>query len=170
MGFGIDFGTTNSAVVYNENTLLDTGAGRPFPSVVAIENVTGEVFCGHDAKRKVGELVAGDWTVITSVKRHLDRGSDFRAGDRTFGPRQIAAELFRALARHVEANPARVRLKLLTEAVISIPVGFPPAKRRLLREAAGDAGIAITDFVSEPHCRVFKLSGTLGRCKARRNL
>src|SRR5437763_16835631 len=91
MGFGIDFGTTNSAVVYNETTRLDTGADRPFPSVVAIDNMTGKVVaCGQAAKAKIGELTENDCTVITSVKRHIERGNLFRAGDRTFGPREIA--------------------------------------------------------------------------------
>lgn len=35
MAVGIDFGTTNSAVVYNRNQLLDESDERPLPSLVA---------------------------------------------------------------------------------------------------------------------------------------
>jgi molecular chaperone DnaK len=162
MGFGIDFGTTNSAVVYDQTTLLDTGGNRPFPSVVAIDNVTGDVLCGHQAKERRGELSDGDWTVITSVKRHLDRGTVFRAGARTFAPRQIAAELFKALATHVRANVHRSRGESLGAAVVSIPVGFAPARRRMLREAAHDVGVSVADFVSEPTAAYFGCKELLG--------
>ena len=54
--FGIDFGTTSSAVV-GINRLKDTAKivkygdeeGLPIPSTVAIDKKTGEVFTGRDA-------------------------------------------------------------------------------------------------------------------------
>ena len=163
MGFGIDFGTTNCAVVFDQDVLLDVGGGdRPFPSVVAIENLTGEVMCGPRAKDQRGELAANDWTVVTSVKRQLGKGLVVRAGTRGFDPVDVAAELFRGLAAHVDANAARVRNQKLTEAVVSIPVGFPPDRRRLLREAARRAGITITSFVSEPTAAYLQCAQELG--------
>jgi molecular chaperone DnaK (HSP70) len=78
MAFGIDFGTTNSEVVHDQGTLLHTGAGRPFPSVFAVDNVTGDFICGLEAKRKAGVLTEGVLTVITSFKRHMDQ--QFLAG------------------------------------------------------------------------------------------
>ncbi len=44
--FGVDFGTTNSAVVgrlRRNQTCYDDGYGQPFPSLVAVSETTGEV-------------------------------------------------------------------------------------------------------------------------------
>jgi molecular chaperone DnaK len=44
----------------------------------------------------------------------------------------------------------------MDSAVVAIPIGFSPIKRRELRRAASDAGINILNFVSEPTAAVFK--------------
>lgn len=158
MAFGIDFGTTNSAVVWDANTLLDVGNERPFPSLVAIDKATGRVQTGRPAREQRERLEQDDFIVISSVKKYLGRPMTWRAGGRSWTPRMVACELFKGLRQLATDKGDLTRHTPLDEAVVSIPVGFKPERRRELRAAAADAGIKIVDFISEPtaaflHCR-----------------
>lgn len=79
--WGIDFGTTNSALFgyigrYGSNpapTNFDE-AGKPVPSVVAIDRANGQAFVGRDAKRR--HLNNPDqYAYIHSVKTVLEDDS-----------------------------------------------------------------------------------------------
>ena len=150
---GIDFGTTNSAAVAligNTSVNLDQG-GRPFPSVVAIDRVTGRVVArGLDAWEQ-RESLSEKCEVITSPKSYLDTNQVWKIGGQNWYPVDVAAEVFKGLVERIEPVSGKVR-----EATVSIPVGFAPAKRRELREAAKKAGLHITSFVSEPTAAVLK--------------
>ena len=155
MSFGIDFGTSNSAVVFNGVQRIDTGDGQPFPSVVAIDSNAGDdVVAGPDARRKRLELEGQDYVVVSSVKRHLldDRPLPSIQG-KQWTSVEVAAELFKALRRLTIQKLGGKQD--LTSAVVSVPVGFKAAARRRLREAAGRAGIHVTDFVHEPTAAYF---------------
>ena len=76
--FGIDFGTTSSAVVgymvmdhKPEKFLYGDQEGRPVPSVIAIDKTNGQVFTGRDAWDKKMEL-SESCEYISSVKTILD--------------------------------------------------------------------------------------------------
>jgi molecular chaperone DnaK len=158
MPFGIDFGTTNSAVVWDGNTLLDTGQEKPYPSVVAIDKATGKPVTGREAREQRERLEQEDYVVVTSVKKYLGRPISWRAGGVAWTPRMVATELFKGLKEHVKSRAELTRHTALKEAVVSIPVGFNADRRKELRAAALDAGIGILDFISEPtaaflHCR-----------------
>jgi len=155
MTFGIDFGTTNSAVVFNNSVRLDIAGDHPFPSVVAVDEMSGRVYTGMEAIALDGQP---GYHVVRSVKRFLESGSLFNVGNDAFHPKRLVTELFRGLRNHVAQNLDRTRNQSMDEAVVSIPVGFKASRRQLLREAALDAGLKITGFVSEPtaaylHCR-----------------
>lgn len=166
MAFGIDFGTTNSAVVFNEKTCLDTGAGAPFPSVVAVHRVTGEVICGPDAKRRKQDLQDNDYVVFSSVKSCLDRSGQLATvRGRAFTAEDVATELFTALKRHAANKSPLIGKAQLTAATVSIPVGFPAERRRRLRTAAQRAGIEIDAFVSEPSAAFLHCRGQMPECR-----
>lgn len=152
--FGIDFGTTNSAATALIGTnSLNIGEGlRPFPSVVAINKLTGRVVArGLDAWQKREEL-SDTCEVITSPKSYLGTKHVWKIGERDWFPVDIAAEVFKGLVEKIESA---VDGKI-SEATVSIPVGFAPSKRRELRQAAKKAGIHITSFVSEPTAAVLE--------------
>lgn len=153
--FGIDFGTTNSATVgyYLGNmTLFDGGQGLPFPSVIAIDKMTGEVVARGREVKAHHEEMSKDHVVIGSVKTFLGTETVWNIGPRTWTPTEVAAEIFKGLAGLVhDREQAR-----LENATVSIPVGFSPRKRRELRRAAEMAGLSISGFVSEPTAAVFK--------------
>lgn len=148
MAIGIDFGTTNSAVVYHRNQLLDENDERPLPSLVAIDPLTGDTLVGHEARKKRHDLARGSWHVVSSVKLALshDRAIAERQG-RKLNSTDISAILFGALRDRAERLFGTGKAK---EAVVSIPVGLRAGARRRVRAAAERAGIKILEFVSEP--------------------
>jgi molecular chaperone DnaK len=154
--YGIDFGTTNCATVgidvahvqrYGDNQ------GQPYPSIVAINKTTGEVKARGREARQHREQLAGSCEIITSVKTHLGTGKTWNIGGRTWTPEQIASEIFKGLKEQVQNISGGDGID---SALVSIPIGFNPAKRKELRQAATLAGIEIISFVSEPTAAVFK--------------
>ena len=154
--YGIDFGTTNSATIgidYEHVTRYGDDQGLPYPSIIAIDKITGEVkACGREARLK-REQLANSCEIISSVKTHLGTDKTWNIGGKTWSPRQVASEIFKGLKKQVSKKNGGEEME---SALVSIPIGFTPAKRKELREAALDAGIEINSFVSEPSAAVFK--------------
>lgn len=170
--FGIDFGTTNSAIVrYDEEYGLFKTIGDndddPIPSVVAVErlaidNQPQQVICGRAVKEKLLSLIEGRrHLVIQSVKTALASEARWQTASRLWDAQAIAAELFNALserARQVAGAP-------IEEAVIAIPIGFPIEKRAIIRQAAAAAGIRIAAFISEPTAAFIAHLDDLRHCR-----
>ena len=109
--FGIDFGTTNSAVV----SLSKTGAeimppihygddeGRPMPSVVAINKENGDKIIGRDAKDNRNSLIQTH-EYISSIKTDIDKNIKWNYGEKEFNPENIATEIFSNLKNRIERN------------------------------------------------------------------
>lgn len=150
--FGIDFGTTNCAIhgftkSGSNISYLKYGddKGNPFPSIVAIDKVTGEVFTGT-AARKIRNELADTCRVFSSVKTVIDEDINYDIAGKTWTPVMIATELFSMLKKEVKNRTDQD----LNKAVVAIPVGMSAIKRKKIREAAQNAGIKIKSFVSEP--------------------
>ena len=155
--YGIDFGTTSSAVVgymvmdhKPEQFLYGDDEGRPIPSVVAINKETGEVITGREAWDKKMEL-SETCQYISSVKSILDQDSIISIAGKEWTPVDVASELFKALKESVQERTGNE----FTSATVAIPIGFSPEKRDRLRVAASRAGIIIDSFVSEPTAAFF---------------
>ena len=153
--FGIDFGTTNSAVVaiteingekVGDPQTIGEDKFHPLPSFVAINKKTGEVKTGLDAKRTISD--SEEYKVFSSIKTVIDEDRSWEIAGRTWTQIDIAAELFKALKRNVEEKTAgKMKLK---NAVVAVPVGFSPKKKNNVRKAAREAGIKVSMFISEP--------------------
>ncbi len=149
--FGIDFGTTNSAVhsitaigdkVDDE---FDIGEnGLPLPSFVAIHKKTGEVVTGLAVKNAVIE--EEEYEFFPSIKTVIGSDEEVEIANKEWTSVDIAAELFKALRKQAEST---TKVKM-SEAVVAVPVGFTAKKKNNLRKAADKAGINIVMFVSEP--------------------
>ncbi len=156
--FGIDFGTTNSAVVaivydkdWNRTLTFGDEYENPYPSLIAIDKNSGQVYCGRKAwevRRKLQETCE----IISSVKTYLGEEKIWNINGHTWTPEKVAAQLFMALKENVKEQ-YNVNMN---EAVVSIPVGFSPKKREALRVAAKLAGIKINSFISESTGAIFK--------------
>lgn len=149
--FGIDFGTTNSAVVaiaaVDGNKISELTIGeekRPLPSFVAINKKTGEVKTGRDAKNSI--VNSEEYEVFASIKTIIGEDREWEIAGKTWTQIDIAAELFKALKSNAEL---RANMEM-TEAVVAVPVGFSSIKKNNIRKAAKLAGINITMFISEP--------------------
>lgn len=150
--FGIDFGTTNSAVVAiredfgSRLRFVPVRDGRldPIPSIVSYD-ADGDVEAGSSVKEKVIPLREGGLhTVVESVKTVIEQ--DVAVDGRT--PVEIAADLLIYLSECARNDV--VIQRPIERAVFAIPVGWSVAKRIALRDAAERAGIDIMGFVSEP--------------------
>ena len=165
--FGIDFGTTNSAVVRYESRLkrfynIGDEDETPFPSIVAIDNLTQKVAAGRKVKEKIITLREGGLhLVVESVKSVLDRDEFWVTPAKIWQAADIAAELFAALSRRAEKAAGEP----IRRAVVAIPIGMTPAKRAVLRKAAKRAGIEVTSFISEPTAAFIAHARDLRYCR-----
>lgn len=161
--YGIDFGTTNSAVIaIDERTgkkrAIGETDGYPVPSVVAIKKINDDALVGRDVKIKLLSMLEDDRHIICqSVKTALDSDLNWPTATKVWTAEDIAVELFRALAGRVSV----ANLPPMDRAVVAIPVGMNAAKRRVLRSAAAKAGINVLGFVSEPTAAFMAHADTL---------
>lgn len=155
--FGIDFGTTNSAIVGymvmdhdSKKVKFGDNEGRPIPSVVAIDKINGTVYSGREAWDKKTEL-SESCEYISSVKSALDSEQKKTIAGRDWTAVDVACEVFKRLKANVQN---RIGIDM-SEATVAIPVGFSASKRSKLRQAAKMAGVNIRSFISEPTAAFF---------------
>lgn len=166
--FGIDFGTTNSAAFSftgaDESTIVPIhygdDEGRPFPSVVAIDKITGEVICGREAKEQRNALQETHM-YFSSIKSIIDSDKTWIIANKEWTPEDIAAEILKALKARVERDSDNE----MSEAVMAVPVGYSAEKKRHLRNAAKKAGITVKMFISEPTAAFCSNYSELCACK-----
>lgn len=154
--FGIDFGTTNSAVVGRQgrtSTHIGDNDDQPFPSLVAVSRTTGEVVAVGKSVWDQRQQLSESCRIFTSAKMHIGEGKSERVGPANWTPERVVTEILKGLKSRVSARHHGVSLE---DPVIAIPVGFSPAKRKALRAAAFEAGLRIRGFVSEPTAAVFR--------------
>lgn len=170
--YGIDFGTTNSAVVAiatvngemvsEPQRIGNEGSEKyPMPSYVAIDRQTGDIFTGLDAKRDITDRKR--YHIFRSVKSVIDDGEDFEIAGKTWTRIDIAAELFKALKENVK-NRSNGGM-ILDRAVVAVPAEFSSKKKNCVRRAAKQAGIKISMFVSEPTSAYCSKTETLKKYK-----
>jgi len=155
MGYGIDFGTTNSVAAFSDGktgktlALTDKSSNLPHPSVVWYRPNVVEV--GRNAKYQIREYseVAGN-AFVTSVKRKLghDHSYDILGEPKTAW--EVAADIF----GHLQSHANQEYKHQIENAVVTVPVYYDGRARRELRRAANKAGIEIQTFIHEPFAAV----------------
>ena len=152
IAYGIDFGTTNTAVVeriattHGESTTFCGENRQPFPSLVALHPEKSPLF-GIEVKKRRTQLKKDGYVIISSFKSILDRKEPIKVGNsKMYFPEEVAALFLNWIKDSVEKQ-TKVPMD---KAVISIPVDYMPNQRSALRQAAKEAGIAVQSFVSEP--------------------
>lgn len=148
--FGIDFGTTNTAVVqilvdeHGTKTRYCSIDDRPFSSLVAINKNDGTVLFGRQVKDKRQQL-ARDHYIFSSFKSKLGKDNDIEIAGRRYTSRDITALFLKGIKETLKRNMGLE----LDNATFAIPVDFTPEQRRELKLAASAAGININKFISE---------------------
>jgi molecular chaperone DnaK len=153
VGFGIDFGTTNSVVGVCEagrtRSVLNED-GKPHPSVVWFR-ADGQVTVGTKAKHSINAYATEPGNaIIASVKRQLGQNKNFRVAGQPKSAVEVASEIFQFLKQDAkERDDLHVQ-----QGVVTIPVDFDGAARHELRRAAERAGFYIKTFIHEPFAAV----------------
>ncbi|MCK4260830.1 MAG: Hsp70 family protein [Halanaerobiales bacterium] len=148
---GIDFGTTNTAVVcmivdeYGTTKMnLGEEGEYPFSSIVAIPKKEGKILFGRDVKRRRLEL-SENYDIITSMKSWLGTDREFIVGDKRFSATDITTAFLKHIKNYIKEN----HNISIESATFAFPVDFTPQARIELKKAAETAGITVNGFVSE---------------------
>ena len=149
--FGIDLGTTNSAIAFAEGTRVEVVQNRDgsllTPSAIYISE-KGKLRVGRHAKEK-----AFDDDENTSVEFKLRMGLDpsestksFTASKQKMTPEQLSAEVLKSLREDVRTSTGLE----INAAVITIPAAFESPQSDATRRAAELAGFRTCHLLNEP--------------------
>jgi molecular chaperone DnaK len=155
VGFGIDFGTTNSvAAVFNgrEVTSFVDSNDLPHPSVIWYQG-DSQPTVGREAKERIRDFenTPGN-KFIKSIKSQIHKEEEFEIFGKSKYTWQIASEIFRFLKQ--DARNRYQSFPAIEEAVVTVPLYFNGRQRRAIRKAAEIAGIAVKTFIHEPFAAV----------------
>lgn len=148
--FGIDFGTTNTAVVqlliddYGTKTVNCSEDDLPFASLLAINKHNGTVLFGRQVKAKRQQL-SKDYYIFSSFKSKLGKDEEFIIAGKRYTPTDITALFLKCIKKYITSN---MELNI-NQATFAIPVDFTPVQRKELKKAAEQAGIRVNKFISE---------------------
>ena len=183
---GIDFGTTYTSVaaaVANRVQILPWPDGsRAIPSVLAFGaggDPHAPVVVGADARAR---QLRDPRHVVASVKRLLGRRADdpelarqlaqssFEHGTgpdgsvviEMFGEQYATPQLCAYLLDAARRNAERVLEQPVEQAVVTVPVSFPPERVQLLRRAGRLAGLDIIEVIEEPNAAALASRHTPG--------
>lgn len=149
--FGIDLGTTNSAIAFADGTRVEVVQNRDgsllTPSAIYISE-KGKLRVGRQAKEK-----AFDDDENTSVEFKLRMGLDpsestkhFTASKLKMTPEQLSAEVLKSLREDVRTSTGSE----IDAAVITIPAAFESPQSDATRRAAELAGFRTCHLLNEP--------------------
>jgi molecular chaperone DnaK len=147
--YGIDLGTTNSAiaVLTNTSTEIIKNADKQAdltPSVVWIDR-KGTVHVGEDAKSKLGRESE---TVAFEFKRKMGTSSEvfFEKTNRKLKPEELSAEVLKALKNNIKNRFNED----ISAAAITVPAAFEMPQCEATQRAARLAGINLCPLLQEP--------------------
>lgn len=146
--FGIDLGTTYSAIAYLDDTGRPTVCRNPInssettPSVVYFETPTN-VVVGETAKQSA---VLDPGNVVSLIKRRMgtDWRADYHGEDHT--PESISALILRQLA----ADGAAHTDGPVEQVVVTVPAYFGGREKKATENAGRLAGLDVVGIVPEP--------------------
>lgn len=148
--YGIDLGTTNSAIAVMSGTgteiIKNNFEADVTPSAVYI-NRNGNLWVGNSARAKVGdERAEGD--LHLEFKRRMGTGYEytFRASGRRMRPEDLSAEVLKSLRGDV----AQKRNEQIASAVITVPAAFELHQCEATKRAAELAGFRTALLLQEP--------------------
>jgi len=155
VGFGIDFGTTNSvAAAFNgrEVTSFVDDKNLPHPSVIWYQGDSPPIV-GRKAKDQIRafENTHGN-KFIRSIKSQIQKKEEFNIFGKPKYTWQVASEIFRFLKEDAEKRYRN--FPVIKEAVVTVPLYFNGRQRRAIRTAAEIAEITIKTFIHEPFAAV----------------
>ncbi len=149
MYLGIDLGTSNSAVVGNENgelRLFKTIDGMDtLPSVIMQER-NGGLYVG---KRAYDQLQTSPQSVVVRFKRLLGTKTELKiaTGDHSISPEEASAEVLRTLMKQVDSAVGSVEIE---GCIVTVPAAFDQLQSEATARAANAAGLDRVGLLQEP--------------------
>ncbi len=168
---GIDLGTTNSCMAVIEagdpRVLENAEGARTTPSVVAVNEKSGERYVGMTAKR---QAVTNPDNTVFSVKRFMGRRYDeenvqrdvklvpfevakhsngdahVSMGGKGYAPPEVAAMILQKMKADAEAKLGEP----VTQAVVTVPAYFNDSQRNATKDAGLIAGLEVLRIINEP--------------------
>ena len=168
---GIDLGTTNSCMAVIEagdpRVLENAEGARTTPSVVAVNEKSGERYVGMTAKR---QSVTNPNNTVFSVKRFMGRRYDeenvqrdiklvpfevakhsngdahVSMGGKDYAPPEVAAMILQKMKADAEAKLG----EKVTQAVVTVPAYFNDSQRNATKDAGLIAGLEVLRIINEP--------------------
>jgi molecular chaperone DnaK (HSP70) len=146
--FGIDLGTTYSAIAYLDDSgrptvcRSQTNNAETIPSVVYFETPTNAVV-GETAKQSA---VLDAANVVSLIKRQM--GTDWKADyhGKEYSPEEISALVLRQLAADAAAHTGGP----VEQVVITVPAYFGGRERKATENAGTIAGLDVVGILPEP--------------------
>ncbi len=154
VGFGIDFGTTNSvAAVFDGRDLrafVDDNE-LPHPSLLWYRG-SGNPIVGRNAKDEIKNFAntPGNY-FVKSIKSKIQQKTTVEIFGKYYSNQKIASEIFAFLKQDAKKYP---NYPEITEAVVTIPLYFDGQQRKAIREAAKLGGVIVKSFIHEPFAAV----------------
>jgi molecular chaperone DnaK len=148
--YGIDLGTTNSAIAVIAGTgtevIKNNVDADITPSAVYV-NRSGNLWVGQNAKSKLADERAED-DVFIEFKRRMGTGFEyaFRASGRHMKPEDLSAEVLKSLRSDV----AQKKGEQISAAVLTVPAAFELHQCEATKRAAELAGFRTALLVQEP--------------------
>ena len=146
--FGIDLGTTNSAIAVLRGTEVEVfknNEGMEYtPSAVAMDK-SGGLFVGHRAKQRL-EHDPDNSHAEFKIEMGTNAGRKFSQTGRELRPEELSAEVLKELKAHVAQRSGED----VPAAVITVPAAFELPQCEATRKAAELAGFAVSPLLQEP--------------------
>ena len=168
---GIDLGTTNSCMAVIEagdpRVLENAEGARTTPSVVAVNEKSGERYVGMTAKRQAvtnpsntvfsvkrfmgrrydEENVQRDINLVPfEVKKHSNGDAHVSMGGKGYAPPEVAAMILQKMKADAEAKLG----EKVTQAVVTVPAYFNDSQRNATKDAGLIAGLEVLRIINEP--------------------
>src|SRR5690606_20860738 len=148
--YGIDLGTTNSAIALARGTTTEIIKNNfdadTTPSTIYI-NRNGNLWVGQSARSKLADERASH-DVHLEFKRRMGTAHEhlFRSSGRKLRPEELSAEILKSL----RADVAQKKGEDITAAVLTVPAAFGLHQCDATQRAAALAGFTTAPLLQEP--------------------
>lgn len=146
--FGIDLGTTNSAIAVSKGPVIEVFKNNEgeecTPSAVHIDR-KGRLVTGRAAREHL-EDDAGNAFSEFKLQMGTDRAYAFARSGRRMRPEELSAEVLKSLRSDVKQR----RGEEIEAAVVTVPAAFELPQCEATRKAAELAGLRLSPLLQEP--------------------
>lgn len=149
MYLGIDLGTSNSAIVGNQDgelRLFKTIDGTDILPSVVMQERGGGLYVG---KKAYDQLQTSPSSVVAKFKRLLGTKTELTLakGERRISPEEASAEVLRTLVKQVDSAIGDMEIE---GCIITVPAAFDQLQSEATARAANDAGLERVGLLQEP--------------------